>query len=353
MQKQRLDGIATGQLQNLAWLGVTQSACLTLNLIPCHVGRMEPHHRNYTRGGRCGGNGSNNWRGGNHSGFFFFPSFLPPPFPPFWQSHGIRHTVDPFALVAAKHVDRLADICRRADTLQRAHVGQALVDGLHGHTLVAVGNVVPCILVEHVRLDATGGDGVDGHALLAAVDGEGAGEALDGRLGAGVEGVVGDAADAGGDGRGHDEAAALSAVLERVLGDKELAAAVEVEDLVEELRGDVDLGAPDLHTGVGDDKVDVAKVLQGLLEQLGDGLGLADVGLDRYTLGAQLAELSNHLLGGLGRAAIVDHHVRASLAQLQSNTLADATACTCDQGYLADEGAGRVEGLGRRGTVDC
>lgn len=264
-----------------------------------------------------------------------------------------RRTIDPFALVTAKHVDCLSDICRGTDTLQGAHVGQTLIDGFHGHALVAVGNVVPCVLVEHICLDATGCDGVDRHALLATVDGERAGEALDGGLGAGVEGVVGDAADAGGDGGGHDEAAAVAAVLEGVLGHKELAAAVEVEDLVEQGRGDVDLGAPDLHARVGDDKVEVAKVAHGLVEQLGDALGLANVGLDGHALGAELGELGDHLLGRLGRAGIVDHHVGATLAQLQGDALADATACARDQGYLADEGARRVEGGARRGRVDC
>lgn len=226
-----------------------------------------------------------------------------------------RHTVYPFALVAAKHVDRLANICRGADTLQWAHVGQALIDGLHGHALVAVGDIVPRVLVKHVRLDATGCNGVDGHSLLAAVDGECAGEAFNSGLGARVKGVVGDAADAGSDGGGHDEAAAVPAVLESVLGDKELAAAVEVKDLVEQLRGDVDLGAPNLHARVGDDEVKVAEVLHGLLEELGDGLGLADVGLDRHGLGAQLVKLRDHLLGRLGGAAVVDHHARTPLAE--------------------------------------
>lgn len=211
---------------------------------------------------------------------------------------------------------------------------------------------MPCILVEHVGFDATGCDGVDGHALLAAVNGESAREALDGGLGASVQSVVGDTADAGGDGGGHDQAAAVSAVLEGILGDKELAAAVEVEDLVEEVRGDVDLGAPDLHARVGDDKVEVAEMAHGLLEQLRDGLGLADVGLNGHALGSQLADLGNDFLGRLGRAGVVDDHVRTTLSQLQGNALADATACSRDEGYLADEGTGCIEGSAG-GRVDC
>lgn len=264
-----------------------------------------------------------------------------------------RRTVDPLALVTAKHVDGLANVGRSTDTLQGAHLGQALVNGLHGHALVAVGDVVPCILVKHVGLDAAGGNSIDRHALFAAVDGKGAGEALDGGLGAGVQGVVGDAADAGGNGRGEDEAAAVAAVLEGVLGDKELAAAVEVEDLVKELRGDVDLGAPDLHARVGNDKVEVAKVRDGLFKQLRDRLGLADVGLDGDALGAQLGELLDDLFGGLGRAAVVDHHAGASLAQLEGDALADAAAGARDQGNLAGKGTGRVNSGAGGGRVEC
>lgn len=263
-----------------------------------------------------------------------------------------QRTIDPLALVTAQHVNRLADVCRGADTLQWAHVGQSLVDGVHGHTLVAVGNVVPRVLVEHVGLDAARCDSVDGHALLTTIDGKGTGETLNGSLGAGVEGVVGNAADAGGDGGGHDEATAVSAVPERVLGNKELAAAVEVEDLVEQVRGDIDFGAPDLHTRVGNDKVEVTEVAHGLLKQLGDGLGLADVGLDGYTLGAQLAQLRDHLLGRLGRAGVVDDHVGAPLAQLEGNTLADTTTCTRNKGDLANERARRVKG-GPCSGINC
>ncbi len=61
-----------------------------------------------------------------------------------------------------------------------------------GHVLVAAGGVAPRVLVVHVGLDTAGGDAVDGDARGAAADREGAGEAPDGRLGAGIQGVVGD-----------------------------------------------------------------------------------------------------------------------------------------------------------------
>ena len=68
---------------------------------------------------------------------------------------------------------------------------------------------MPRVGAEHVGLDAAGRDGVDGDALGAGVGGEGAREAFDGRFGAGVEGVVGNAGHVRGD-RGHEDDAAAA-----------------------------------------------------------------------------------------------------------------------------------------------
>lgn len=261
-----------------------------------------------------------------------------------------RLTVDPFALVADEAVDGLANVLGGADAVEGAELGEAGLDGVDVHALVAAGDVVPRVGVEHVGLDAAGGDGVAGDVLLAAVDGEGAGEALDGSLGAGVEGVVGDAGHLGGNGRGQDDAAPAAAVLEGVLGDEELAAAVEVEDLVEELRGHLGLLAPDLHARVGDDNVQVAKVLHGALEERGHLGGDRDVGLHGDRLGAHLLQGRDHLLGGRGALGVVDHDVGAALAQLHGDTPADTATGTGDQRHLAGKGlvlgVGAVHGAG-------
>lgn len=209
---------------------------------------------------------------------------------------------------------------------------------------------MPRVLVKHVGLDAAGGDAVDGDALGAAVDGKGTAETLDGGLGAGVQGVVGDARHDGGNGRRQDDAAAAAAVLETLLGDKELAPSVEVEDLVEQLLRHLELVAPDLHAAVGHDKVEPAKVRHGLVEE-GDHLGrLADVGLDGDSLGTELLELRDDLLGGLAAATVVDNDRGAATAQLDGDTTSDATAGTRDQGNLASEGLGGVTGT-RAGDV--
>ena len=68
---------------------------------------------------------------------------------------------------------------------------------------------MPGVVVEHVGLDASRGDGVDGDALRARVGREGAGEALDGGFGTSVESVVLDAGHVGRDGGHEDNAAAL------------------------------------------------------------------------------------------------------------------------------------------------
>lgn len=262
------------------------------------------------------------------------------------QGPGER-TIDPLALLAAEHVDGIANVCRGTDALQRAHVLEALLDALERHTLVAAGNVVPGILVKHVGLDATGCDGVDRHALFAAVDGERAGEAFNRSLGAGVQRVIWDAADAGRDRRGQDQATPVPAVLEGILRHKELAAAVEVEDLVKQRGRHVHLGAPHLHARVGDDKVQVAKVRDGLVKELGDRLRLANVRLDGDALGAQLGELGDDLLGGLGAAGVIDNDIGAAPAELNGNAPANASPGAGDEGDLASEGAGRV--IGGRG----
>ncbi|KAL3305557.1 versicolorin reductase [Colletotrichum asianum] len=267
----------------------------------------------------------------------------------FYRIRFKRHTVDPLAVGVAQRGDDLANVGGDTDTLEGVHVGQALVDDLDGHALVAVGDVVPRVLVVHVGLDTTGGDGVDSDALGAAVDGEGAGEALDGGLGAGVQGVVGDAAHDGGDGGGQEDAAAAPAVLQALLGDEELAAGVEVEDVLVELLGDVLLGAPDLLARVGDDEVHAAEVGDGAVEEVDDLLGLGDVCLEGDGLGAHLLDLGDDLLGGAGGGAVVDDDVGAALAELEGDAASDTAAGAGDQGDLADEGAGGVGGAGLLG----
>jgi hypothetical protein len=186
-------------------------------------------------------------------------------------------TVDPFTLFTDQAVNSLANIGWDTDSVERAHLRKAGLDGVDVHALVATGDVVPAVLIKHVGLYTTGGDSIAGDALLTAVHGEGTSETLHSGLGAGVQGVIGDAGHLSGDGRCEDDAAALAAVLQAVLSDEELASAVKVKDLVKELRGDLGLLAPDLHAGVRNDKVDMAIVFYGFGEKSRNLLGLGDV----------------------------------------------------------------------------
>lgn len=260
-----------------------------------------------------------------------------------WEGAEFR-TVDPLALFHAKHGDSLSNVGGVSDALERAHVGKALVNDIHGHALVAARDVVPRVLVVHVGLDAARGDGVDSHLLLAAVNGEGSGETLDGGLGAGIEGMVVNASHGGGDGRSEDNAASAAAVLETLLGDEELASAVEVEDAVKELLGDIELGRPDLSTRVGDHELNVTVVGHNAVKEAGNLGGLADVGLDGDGIGAKGLELGNGVLSGLGARAVVDNNVAAALGKLEGDALANTAAGTGDNGDLAGE---RLTGVDR------
>ena len=203
---------------------------------------------------------------------------------------------------------------------------------------------MPRVLVVHVGLDTTGGDGVDGNLLLAAVDGEGAGEALDGSLGAGVESMVVDTSHGSSDGRGENDAAATATVLEALLGNEELATAVEVENTIEELLSDVEFGRPHLSARVGDDELNVSVVGHDTVEEVGHLSGLADVGLESGGVRAEGPELGDGVLGGLGAGAVVDDDVAAALGELEGDALADAAAGTGDYSDLAGEGLSGVDG---------
>lgn len=178
----------------------------------------------------------------------------------------------------------------------------------------------------HVGLDATWGNGVDGDLLVAAVDGHAADEGLDGTLGAGVDGVLWNTLGLAGDGAHQDDAAADGEVLVGLAGDEELATGVDVEDAVELLLGDVLQVTEGDDAGVGADDVELAVVLNGLLEEL-DGLGdVADVGLDGDGIATVGLDLVDDLLGGLGRVGVVDNDLGTAAGELSGHGGTDTTA---------------------------
>jgi hypothetical protein len=122
-----------------------------------------------------------------------------------------------------------------------------------------------------------------------------------------------------------------------VLPDEELSTGVEAKDLVVEFLGDILGLGKGLHAGVVDDDVQLAKGLDGLLEELGDLGGLGDVGLDGDSLAARLLNLRDRRQRRLGRAGIVDDDRRTARSQGLGQPGAETTAGPGDEGDFAVE----------------
>jgi len=193
---------------------------------------------------------------------------------------------------------------------------------------------------QHVGLDSTRRDTVDGDTTLAKVSSKGLDHANDGHLGSVVEDVVPDTEETGGN-RGHeDEAAVVLEMLPRGLADEELGASVEVEDVVVLLLCDLLGLVPGLGAAVAHDNVDLAKVLLGVLEEPLDLGGLADIGLDADGLGtaaAGLDLLDDLVCRGLA-ALVVDDDAAATLAEFNGTSTTNTAASTSDQSDLAVKG---------------
>lgn len=159
------------------------------------------------------------------------------------------------------------------------------LDLLGGPFRRASWDVVPGVLGEHVRLDATGGNAVDRDAALSKVGSKRLDEANDGHLGGVVQSVVLYTEEAGGNGAHEDDAAIVLDVLVCGLADEELGSGVEVEDMVVFLLCDFLRLVPALCARVAHDNVDFAKGLLGLLEQPLDLGDFAHVRLDGNGLG--------------------------------------------------------------------
>jgi hypothetical protein len=200
----------------------------------------------------------------------------------------------------------------------------------------------PCVLSEHVTLDTTGSNTVDGDAASAKVGGERLDQTNDSHLGSVVQSVVFNTKQTGGDGRHEDETTVVLEVLPGGLADEELCAGVQVEDVVELLLGDLLGLVPALGAGVAHDDVDLAKVLLGFLEQTLDLGGLADVGLDGdgFGAGAGLLDELDDLVGGFLAVGVVDDNAGSAAAELNGTATTDSTAGTGDEGNLSMEGGG-------------
>lgn len=230
-----------------------------------------------------------------------------------------------------------SDVHRPRDPPKRTDLGQRLLQLIHGRRPVRPGGIMPGVLGEHVGVDAPGGDGVDGDVPVAAVLGEGSGEALDRALGPGVEGVVRDA----GHRRGHraheDDAAAVSDVAVRVLGHEELGPGVDVEGPVVDLFRHVEFWVEGFDAGVVDDDVEVAEVVEGFREEAGDLADFAHVRLDGDGLATFGFDGRYDRLRRAGALGIVDRDGAASAGQLEGESGTYTSACTSDEGDLPVE----------------
>ena len=204
------------------------------------------------------------------------------------------------------------------------------------------GRNLPCVGGEHVRLDTTGGDTVDGDTTLTEVGSEGLDHTNNGHLGGIVEGVVADTKKTSSDGGHEDQTTVVLKVLPGSLANEELGTSVQVEDVVVLLLGDLLGLVPALGTAVGHDDVDLSKVLLGLLEQTLNFGDLADISLDGNGLGSAAGglDLSDDLVGGGLAALVVDNNAGTTSSELDGTTTTDTTAGTSDEGDLPVEGGG-------------
>lgn len=234
--------------------------------------------------------------------------------------------VDPLTVLGGEEADNAGNVDGLADTLHGRPGLGVLVDLVVGEVLTT-GDVLAADGVVHVGLDTTGGNGVDSDALVTTVDGHAADEGLDGTLGARVDGVLGDTLGLTGDGAHQDDATANGKVLVGLTGNEELTTGVDLEDAVELLLGDILEVTEGDNTRVGADNVELAEVLNSLVEEL-DSLGdLANVGLDGNGVGTVLLDLLDDLVGSVGRVGVVDNDLGTTLAELNGHRLANTTAC--------------------------
>ena len=200
------------------------------------------------------------------------------------------------------------------------------------------------------RGHGAGADVDDRDAVGGQLQGRGAGEHAHAAFGAAVGGVVGH-------GpvlvhrRDVDDAAAAALgdhLLGGELGGEEDAAQVDVEHLVEVVRGGGEDRGARFDAGVVDHHVQPAVFGHGGIHQALQVVELANIGLNAEAAAAIGADLPLQLFGGLGVGAVVDHHLGAEFGQILDDGFADTAIATGDDGDLALQ-KGR-EGLAGQGV---
>jgi len=248
--------------------------------------------------------------------------------------------VDPATVIRSQESHNTSNVFGDGAALQWAVLGHELLDLVRRPVWSPAWNVVPSVLREHVGLDATRRNTVDGDAPRTEVGSKGLDHANDGHLGGIVQAMILDAKQAGSNGAHEDQTPVVLEVLPRRLADEELRTRVEVEDMVELLFRDVLGLVPALGGAVAHDDIDLAEVLLRLLEQPLDLADLADVRLDGDGFGPGLGvfDLLDNLVGaGLG-VGVVYHDAAATLAQLDGAASSDAAAGAGDDGDFVVQG---------------
>lgn len=154
-------------------------------------------------------------------------------------------------------------------------------------------------------------------------DGHAPDKGLDGTLATGVDSVLGNSLGLAGDGSHEDQTATNLEVLVGLTSDEELSTGVDVEDAVELLGGDILDVAEGDNTAVGADNVELAELLDGLVEHADDLVDIGDVGLDGGSVGPALLDQVDNLLGRLFAVGVVDNDLSAATSELESHLPAD------------------------------
>jgi len=187
--------------------------------------------------------------------------------------------VDPLTILGGEEADNTGNVDGLTNTLHGRPGLGVLVNLVVGEVGTA-GNVLAADGVVHVGLDTTGRNSVDSDALVTGVDGHAADKGLDGTLGTGVDGVLGDTLGLTGDGAHKDDPATDFHPLVCLLGDEELATSVDVEDAVEFLRLDVRKVTKGHNTGVGAADIELAEMCNNVIHELRGLFNNADVRLE-------------------------------------------------------------------------
>lgn len=113
-----------------------------------------------------------------------------------------------------------------------------------------------------------------------------------------------------------------------LFGNEELAAGVDVEDTVEFFRLDLGEVAKGDNTRVGAANIELAKMGNDIIHELGSFLDVANIGLERMCVSsvAQRLDLLDDGFSALDGVGIVDCDLCATLCELNSHGLANTTA---------------------------